>query len=293
MMTQPSPPASLLEPSLLNGVNILLEGPSGTGKTYSIGTAVDCGIETFVLFTESGLETLLGYWTDRGKPVPKNLHWTVLPTAPGSFDRLAQTANTINTYTMDALFKMTDPNRAKQNQYVELLRTLSHFKDQHTGEDFGPVDSWGPDRLVVIDSLSGINPIAFTCVVGDKPLKDQRDWGCAMELIEKLIRQLTGGCRCHFILIAHIERETDLVQGGQKITVATLGNKLAPKLVPMFSDAVLSVREGAKFSWSTAQPMAELKARNLPIADGIAPDFKQIFDKWQSRGGKLTPTVKS
>ena len=294
VVTSPSPTAQAsppTDPSLLAGVNILLEGPSGTGKTYSIGTAVDAGVETFALFTESGLETLLGYWTDRGLEIPPNLHWHVLEPAPGSFEMLAKMATTINTYSMEALFKMTDPERSKNNQFVGLLKTLSNFQDARTGQRFGPVDSWGPDRLLVIDSLSGINPIAFSLVVGNKPLKDQRDWGAAMEQIEKLVRHLTGGCNCHVILIAHIEREVDLVQGGQKITVATLGNKLAPKIVPMFSDVILSQRKGKDFSWTTADPQAELKARNLPIADNIQPSFHQIFHKWQSRGGKFSPQV--
>ena len=92
VVTSPSPTAQAsppTDPSLLAGVNILLEGPSGTGKTYSIGTAVDAGVETFALFTESGLETLLGYWTDRGLEIPPNLHWHVLEPAPGSRSCLA------------------------------------------------------------------------------------------------------------------------------------------------------------------------------------------------------------
>jgi len=64
--------------SALPGTNVLLMGPAGTGKTTAIGTLVDAGIETFYMGLEPGLESLLGYWTDKGKPVPANLHWHVL-----------------------------------------------------------------------------------------------------------------------------------------------------------------------------------------------------------------------
>jgi len=57
----------------------------------------------------------------------------------------------------------------------------------------------------------------------------------------------------------------------------------------MFSDVILSSREGTKFLWSTANPQADLKARNLPIADGIAQDYKAIIQKWKSRGGSFAP----
>lgn len=274
-------------PSLLQGVNVLVEGPSGTGKTYSLGTIADTGIETFVLFTESGLETLVGYWTDRGLAVPENLHWHVLPRGTVSFSIMAETAHTINTMMQIALHKMEDPNRSKHNQFTELLRALGDFPDDRTGKKFGPADSWGTNRWLAIDSCTGISPMAMSLVVGGKPVKSQADWGLAMEQLEKLFRQLTDGCKCHFSLTAHIEREIDQVFGGVKLTVSTLGSKLAHKIPPMFSDVILSYREGNKFLWSTANPQADLKARNLPIADGMPQDFRPIIDKWVSRGGSL------
>ncbi len=278
--------------SLLAGVNVLIEGPTGTGKTTSLGTIADAGVELFGLFTESGLEAFLGYWTDKGLPVPPNVHWHILDRPQGSFTTLAKSAETINTLAQESLYKMIDPERSKHNQFVTLLRALADYEDQRTGQKFGPVDSWGPNRCLALDSLTGINPIAMSLVIGGKPIKSQTDWGIAQDQIEKLLRQLTDGCKCHFVLTSHVEREVDQVFGGVKVTVATLGKALAPKIPPMFSDVVLSYREGTKFLWSTANPQADLKARNLPIADGIPQDFRQIFAKWQSRGGKLTERVK-
>jgi hypothetical protein len=281
-----------IEHSLLPGVNILLEGATGTGKTYALGTIADAGCELFLLFTESGLETALGYWTDRGKEVPPNVHWHILERSSTDFTTLMAGATSINTLTQESLHKMQDPFRAKHNQFIGLLKTLSNFVDHRTGKTFGAVDSWGPDRCLAIDSLTGINPIALSLVVGNKPVKSQPDWGIAQDQVEKLIRQLTDGCKCHFALTAHVERETDQVFGGVKITVSTLGRALAPKIPPMFSDVILSYREGTKFFWSTANPQADLKARNLPYADGIDPNFQQIFSKWLSRGGRFVSEVK-
>lgn len=279
------PAVKILPQSLLPGVNVLVEGTTGTGKTHALGTLADTGVELFVLFTESGLETLLGYWTDRGLEVPPNVHWHVLSRPQGSFTTLAASAFSINTMTQESLHKMQDPNRGKHNQFVGLLTALSDFPDDRNGKKFGPVDSWGPDRCLAIDSLTGINPIALSLVVGGKPVKSQADWGIAQDQIEKLMRQLTDGCRCHFVLTAHVEREIDQVFGGVKITVSTLGRALAPKIPPMFSDVILSYREGTKFLWSTANPQADLKARNLPLSDGIEQNFKAIIEKWKSRGG--------
>lgn len=290
MNAQPLPAGEI---SLLPGVNCLVEGPTGTGKTHSLGSLADTGVEVFALFTESGLETLLGYWTDRKLDVPSNVHWHVLPRTMGSFITLADSANKVNTMAQELLHKMQDPDRAKHNSFVGMLRALADFPDDRTGQKFGAVDTWGPDRCIAIDSLTGINPIAMSLVVGGKPVRSQADWGIAMGLIENLLRQLTDGCRCHFILTAHVEREVDAVFGGVKVTVSTLGRALAPKIPIMFSDVILSVREGTKFTWSTANVLADLKARNLPIADGLPQNFKTIIDKWISRGGRLTKEVKT
>jgi len=277
--------------SLLPGVNVLLEGPTGTGKTHSIGTLVDSGIETFYLALESGLESLLGYWTDRGKPIPANLHWHHISQADSNFDVMLKAAQNINASTNEALAKMQDMDKAKYNSFVKILQCLNNFDDQRTSTKFGSPQTWGPDKCLVVDALTGLNGAAMSLVAGGKPIKSLVDWGIAMDQIEKLIRMLTEGCRCHFVLIAHIEREIDQVLGGQKITVGTLGQKLAGKIPPLFSDVILAERRGTDFLWSTANPNADLKTRNLPISEKIQPDFKQIITKWQSRGGKFTPTV--
>lgn len=279
--------------SPLAGVNVLVEGLTGTGKTYSIGTLVDSGVETFCLFTESGLETLLGYYTDPApdgkglsyEAIPPNLHWHIMPPLVQSFDALANAAERVNQITLDAWAKMTDPERGKFNRYVDLLKVLNDFPDDRTGKRFGAVDKWGTGRAIVVDSLTGLGHFAMALIIGGKPVKSQPEWGAAQDQLERLLRQLCDGCRCHFVLLSHQERELDPVMGGIKLTVSTLGKALAPKIPPMFSDVVMSYREGTKFLWSTANQQADLKKRNLPLGEGLKPDFGQIITKWKSRGG--------
>lgn len=280
------------EPSLLQGVNVLLEGPTGTGKTHSIGTLVDCGVKAAYLGLESGMESLIGYWTDRGFEVPSNLAWHILRTASGGFAQLADAAKTIGELSQESLHRIVDMTRSQNNQFEKVLRVLMNFEDQRTGEKLGPVDSWGPDRCLVIDGLTGLGTFAMAMVTGKKPVRSQPDWGIAQDQVEKALRLLCNDCKCHFVCIAHVEREIDQVMGGVKVTVSTLGKALPPKIPPMFSDVILAVRAGTKWSWSTANTLCDLKTRNLPVAEDIRPDFKQIIDRWISRGGRLSPTVR-
>lgn len=264
----------------LPGVNVMLMGPSGTGKTYSIRTWLEAGVTPFCIFTEPGFEVL-------GDVPETKLHWHYIPPATADWGSMIDSAEKINQLSFESLTKLSDINKRKHSQFIEVLRCLSNFTCQRTGEQFGPVDSWGTDRVLVVDSLSGLNIMAMNLVVGSKPVKSMSDWGVAQDNLERLVQKLCMDTRCHFVLIAHSERETDEVLGGSKIMASTLGKKLAPKLPRFFSDVIFAVKEGSKFSWSTAALGADLKARNLPIADGLAPDFNPIVASWAARGGKL------
>lgn len=273
--------------SALSGVNVLLMGPAGTGKTHSIGTLVETGVEVFYLGLEPGLESLLGYFTDKGKPIPANLHWHQLDAPKASFTDMLDSANKINTMQLDSLAKMSDPKRSNHNSFIKLLEALNNFPDDRTGEKYGCVDTWTPSRALVIDGMAGLGRAAMSLVVGGKPVKNQSDWGIAQDQIEKIVRMWTDNCRCHFVLLAHVQRETDAVLGGVKIMVDALGSKLAPKLPPMFSDVILTVREGDKFTWDTGSALADVKTRNLKIAQGLPSNFGPILEKWKSRGGVI------
>lgn len=273
----PSPP----------GVNVLIEGPTGTGKTWSLGTLADAGLILHYFNFEAGGESLRGYWTDRGKEVPLGVHFHTVAAAKASWLEMADAAHSVNTLSYELLKKVIDPNRSKYDQFEQFLRNFAKPTDD-AGEIFPSVDSWGTDRVIAIDGLTGLGVSAMAAVIGGKVDRDQKDWGLAQNLVEGTIRRLCDACRCHFVLLAHIEREADPLSGSSKITVSTLGAKLAPKIPAMFSDVALAQRLKAEFTWNTADPQADLKARNLPIAEKIPQDFKTILDKWKSRGGVVT-----
>lgn len=270
-------------PSALPGVNVLLMGASGAGKTYSIRTLINQGITPFCVFTEPGFEVLGDIPADK-------LHWHYIKPADTAWKDMIDSASKINTLSFESLTKLTDINKRGYGQFIDLLKSLNDFKCDRDGKSYGDVCRWNTDRCLVLDSLSGVNIMAMNLVVGSKPVKHMGDWGIAMDNLERLIQKLCVDTQCHFVLIAHAERETDEVMGGSKIMAGTLGKKLAPRLPRFFSDVILADKTGAKFTWSTAAVGADLKARNLPIADGLPPDFGQIVANWKKQGGTVIAT---
>lgn len=274
----------MTSPSIYPGLNVLLFGGSGTGKTFSIKTLADNpAYEVFALFLEPGLETLIGAYSDAGKPIPQNLHWHYIQPRTQGFSQLQKAADSIGKFDLSGLTKMKDMERGKNNPILDLYGVLNNFVDQKTGKSWGPVDSWGNSAILVIDSLSALTRLLFEMVIGTKPVKDMADWGLVQNQLMSLLHKLTSGCPCHFVLIAHVEREQDLITGGTKLMLAAPGKAITAQIPQPFSDVIYTTRENASFYWDTANSQADVKTRNLPIASKLPADFGPILAKWESR----------
>ena len=275
---------------VLPGPKVLLEGPSGTGKTYSLGTITDWAAannkEVFALFTENGLETLLGYWTDAGKEVPPNLHWHVVNTRPLGLASLMKAADNVGKLSYESITKLTDPNRGGDNNaFYKILSACSDFPDDRTGKKYGAIDSWGTDKIFLIDSLSELANASMKMVIGNKPTAALPDYGVAQNNLMNFLRLITQGILPAVIMTAHVSRETDEITGGVKLMTKAIGRALANEIPQLFSDVIYTVREGTTFYFDTAAANVDVKTRNLPIAAKQQPNLGRIMDKWTSRGG--------
>lgn len=282
--------------SALPGLNQLLIGPTGTGKTTSLRTWIDgipadpavipiqvdrlTGIKVFAIFTEPSFEVL--------SPIScQYLHWKYLAPISPDWSDMVDSAKKINTFDLKMLSGLTDINKQKYAGFIDVLQTFHNFKCDRCGETYGDISTWNTSRTVALDSLSGLNIMAMNLVVGSKPVKSMSDWGIAMDNEERLIQKLCVDKRCHFVLTAHSEREIDETTGQSQIMAATLGRKLAPRLPRFFSDVVLAKRTGEKFEWSTTATGADLKARNLAFSDTLSPTALTLIESWKKRGGLI------
>lgn len=269
-------------PPSINGPKILIMGPAGTGKTHSIGTLCDIPFFKKVAYLglEQGIESVYRYYTAKKQPIPANFAWHNIDPPKSSFKELRDTAVKLATIPMDTLLKMPDPNKAKFDLWENILATLAAFTDQRTGEMLGSVDEWGNDYCLVIDGMTGLGRAIMSRVIGSKPIRSPQDWGVAQDQLEAFLQILTTQCRCWVVLLAHVERETDQILGGSKISVQTLGKALPPKVPSMFSDVIMAVRQGQKWTWDTIAGTADVKTRNLPWAADQTPSFQAIYKSW-------------
>ena len=263
------------------GSKTMLVGATGAGKTYAIRTLIDAGITPFILFTEPGMRTLSDLPCDK-------LHYKYIPPATPTWDRLLDNAKKINTMSFKALTQLGDMNKSAYGQFLEVITTMNDFVCDRCGEHFGDVSTWGTDRAIVIDSLSGLNIMAMDMVVGAKPVKAMGDWGVAMDNLERFINAMTTNTQCHFVMTAHMEREHDEISGAVHLMPSTLGKKLAPKIPRFFDDVVLCNNKEGAFTWATLGLNVELKWRNLEGGKNLPPSFVPLIKSWESAGGVIT-----
>lgn len=267
----------------------LLVGPSGSGKTSAVATQLLAGLEVFVVVTEpGGVESLLDSAERLKAPVDK-LHWTTCLPAAAGWSGIEDMIEKINR--MDQKGLADEKNMGKANfrdAAMAFLNAFRRFKCERTNQEFPDFTTWDDTRSIVVDSLSGWSAMAWGTTVGYKPTANPGEWGIAMNFIEKFLLKINNDRRCFFTLTAHIEKEMDDMTGVKRVTVSTLGSKLAPKIPPFFSEVVRSYREidskgNATFRWSTLASDQDLKNRALPISSNLQPSFVQIVDAYKRR----------
>lgn len=173
----------------------LCVGYPGTGKTGSIASIANSGRYNLRVMNFDGStarEVLLEY------------------IKPEFYDRV-EVVDLEDTLRLesDGTVSTVGPPRA----FVTAAKLGSHWKQGKEGEDgyvdLGPIKSWGPDDVLVIDNLSRLNEaicrqIQFQQNRVGKPMRKQ-DWGAAVNLENGFLEILAGNnVPCHVLVLAHI-----------------------------------------------------------------------------------------
>jgi hypothetical protein len=268
----------------------LLMGAAGAGKTTSLVTYIEAGLELFVIGTEPNfVDSLLDSMKARNLPIDR-LHWHAISPVAAGWTAINQMLMTVNAMSYEDITKLKQGiKKEEQKSLKDMLDTIQNFKCDRTGVAFGDATLWDDTRALALDSLSGFSLMSMANTVGLKPAIHQGEWGVAMNVIEQVLLKITSDARCFFTLTAHIEKEIDQIGGGTKVMVSTLGAKLAPKIPKFFSEVIWARRQlnSPNFIWSTISNDADLKNRALPIGTDLKPSFVPIVEAHKRRKSLL------
>ena len=261
----------------------MLIGATGTGKTYSITSMLRAGLEVFVLVTEpTGVETLIDACHEQKLDMSK-LHWKLVKPASDSLEVLLRQAEISNRKSAGDMQKMeTGLAKDQHQQYLKFLQACQNFTCDRDGKEYGDITTWGPDRALVVDSLSGVNVMVSRNQCGNRLTMTQPEFGICQNILENLLNALTG-LDCFFVLCVHPEYERDEVEGTNRVMASTLGKKLAPKIPRFFSEIIWTFKDDKRFLWSTMKANVDTKNRILPIANDLKPTFAPVVEGYNLR----------
>lgn len=208
---------------------LLLIGDSGSGKTGSLASLAAEGYRLHIMDLDNGLDVLQNLLTDKSSQYVK---------------QNAKCVENVDFVTITDKMKNIN-GRLVPATATSWTRAIKLLVDWTDGDlKLGPITTWGPKDILVIDSLTMLSTAALNMILsmnarlGQRP--HQSDWGDGQQLVEGLLQMLYDeGVQCNVIVCCHI---TFLGEEGGPLRgyPNTLGKALPPKVGRYFNSALMA-----------------------------------------------------
>lgn len=193
-----------------NSTGMLIVGNSGAGKTSLIASLANAGYKVRVLDFDNGLD-ILKEFLDEG--AAENVHYITIPVVADKENKSPWTV------LQDVLYKgwVTED------------------------EDLGHISTWGPDTVLVLDSLTFMSNLAkkTALALARKPLDsklERGEWYAAQNMVENILAYImSSSINCNVIVTAHIQTIEDGM-GLLKAYPASCGTSLSTKIGRYFNN---------------------------------------------------------
>lgn len=247
---------------------MLLIGDSKSGKTGSLISLVKVGYKLRIIDMDNLLD-VLKYFIQRDCPeLIKNVEYRTL--------RDKRVPDPVTGAPI-----ITSPQA-----YPQAVRMMDKWKYGDT--DLGRPAEWGPDCILVIDSLSRLCDAAFDFREKITTSKDKFDlraaYGDAQDSVENNLANITDdNFRTNVIVIAHVVYQTQ-PDGTVKGYPQGVGQKLSPKIPQYFPSVVLYTnRKDKRVMQTTSTQLIDLAnpkpfemEPTYPIETGLAQFFEVL-----------------
>lgn len=255
-------------------VKVLVIGEAMTGKTGSMVSLVKAGYKLRILDYDSKLDIL------------RQVVLRECPEFIGNVDYVTLRDKRKTTETGSVI-------DGKVRAFVVGMKMLDHWKytnEDGTVTDLGKPSDWGPDSILVLDSLSRFCDAAYDFRESLMPpnlAKEPRAiYGDAQDAVETALATLTGPTfATNVIVIAHV-RYIELPDGTIKGFPQGVGAALSPKIPQYFPSYVkYTNKSGKRQIETTSSPLIDLAnpapfkmEKSYPIETGLADFFAVLRD---------------
>lgn len=251
---------------------LLLLGDAKSGKTTSLVSLVEADYKLFILDMDNLLDPLKE---------------AILRRCPDKIDNV-ESRTLRDKYKSGAQGPIID---GSPKAFVNATKMIDHWKytEDNIDYDYGRPDSWGPNSILVLDSLSRFCDAAYDfreplATKGPTGLADGRAvYGDAQDAVELSLAHLTSkSFGTNVIVICH-GQYMDLPNGEKKIFPQGVGQKLSPKIPQYFPVYIRFVNKAGKRTIElTSSTMIDLAfpkpdtLQNLSTDDGLAKIFAAL-----------------
>lgn len=264
-------------------VKLLLLGDAKSGKTGSLVSLVKAGYKVRILDFDNLLDILAKLISEQCPELIDNVEFRSLR----DVSKMTQAGPTITS----------------AKAFIDGTKMLDRWKYKtEDGDeiDLGVPSDWGPDCILVIDSLSRLCDAAYDwCMsvipgAGTGKFDGRAVYGNAQDAVESMLAMLTSDSfATNLIVIAH-GTYLDLPDGTQKIFPQGVGQKLSPKIPQYFPNYVRYTNKGGKRTIQlTSDAMIDLantnpnafEGKTLSIETGLA-EFFEVMRKAPTKEAK-------
>lgn len=289
---------------------VLVVGDSGTGKTGAIASLIVADYSCFVLDFDNGTEILRDYLTNPESPYVKKANGKNLAKML-DYVPLSDTMTNINGNIVcsKSLAWQRATSLLVRWRYWQTTegKVVWDIKDKDATEkglilvDHGKVIDWGPDKVIVVDSLSFAATAALNyhlsltgrLAASRTQNEARRDVGATQAILRKLLELIyDDSIRCNVIVNSHITEVTDSGYGPNaeeakderdtaKGYPSAIGRALSP-IIPRFFNSVLHMEMRGKRMYLMTQPVGNVLTktavplrvkREYPIENALADYF--------------------
>lgn len=259
---------SLAEHQSTELVKLLLLGDAKSGKTTSLVSLVEAGYKLRILDMDNLLDSLAFFIRERCPDKIDNVEFRTIR----------------DKRKMTQLGPIID---GAPKAFADAIKMLDRWK--YDDIDLGVPANWGPDSILVLDSLSRFCDAAYDfreplAVRGKSGEYDARAvYGDAQDAVENVIASLTSDhFQTNVIVICH-GTFMDQPDGTTKIFPQGVGQKLSPKIPQYFPTYVRYKNIGGKrtiqlksdVTIDLAAPRPDLPD-SLPVDTGLATLFEKL-----------------
>jgi hypothetical protein len=260
-------------------IKALFMGESGSGKTCALASLLDAGYQVRVLDLDNGIDTLKHLLTSEKSKYKKDC-----------LSRLSY-------------ITLTEPMRFAQGRIIPAKATVwqsamtmldkwSNSKAElGTICDLGSASKWGPDTVLVIDTMSTLSNAALNFHLAMQGAlgavrsqnEGRRDIGVAQQLIRTLCQYLSDvSLRCNVLVNCHIvyvkqDGSGDLTPGEKAPTQgfpAAIGRALSPEIPRYFNAVLLCASAGGQRKVIHTMTQANINLKTT-APHSIAPMYEQ------------------